>query len=370
VFEKREEDMREMQHKYNAKQILFVKNVPRDSATRMEGLFAKFKPLETKNLYPIGQITTLMIALPSIGATEAALGEADGMRVNNTVISVERYNPKQSIVARRDARKKSNNLPSGRTSYEYDHEDDYDGEYVYDGEKDGDGDEEEHMFKQTTRTTKLTVKKHEPVPGPPPRTRRVSESGGISWAGLVGGKQADKSPSSPASAQASAKVGTSQEQPDEPKLSTFANRDDLPDDFSADSELAANDTRLPKAAAVPQRQYSPYIALTPATASIAPRPIFPDPPSADGLSLYDYFYTAPEGRTPPRDARAQDSESSRVDEDSSQHTQALDSARIQRGSLGMPNDTTTFIQRKHCTDCAFCRMRDRSQFRGEFRSDN
>lgn len=37
-----------MQHKYNAKQVLFVKNVLQNSATQVEDLFTKYKPLETK----------------------------------------------------------------------------------------------------------------------------------------------------------------------------------------------------------------------------------------------------------------------------------------------------------------------------------
>ncbi|KAF3037406.1 hypothetical protein E8E11_004244 [Didymella keratinophila] len=355
-----------MQHKYNAKQILFVKNVPRDYATRVEGLFTKHKTLETKNLYPGGQITTLMIALPSIGATQAALGETDGMRVNNTVISVERYNSKQSIVARREARKKRNNLPSGRANYDYDDEEDYDG---FDGDGDGDKDEEERTTKQTTKATKLTAKEPEPVPEPLPRTRRVSESGGISWADLVGGKQADKPSPSPAPAPTPAKVNTPQEQPDEPNALVDPDQSDLPDDCSTSSEPASVDKGKARAVAVPQRPAPPHIALTPATAPIDLRPILPHPPSHSRLSSYDYLYTAPEGRTPPWQAQAQDNESSRIYEDSSQFTQAPDVARIERGMLGMPSDTTTSIRKWHCADCAFCRMRDRSQFRGEFHVD-
>lgn len=301
-----------MQHKYNAKQILFVKNVPRDSATRVDGLFTKYKPLETKNLYPIGQITTLMIALPSIGVTEAALGEIDGMRMNNSVISVERYNPKQSIVARRDARKKRNNLPSGRANYEYDDEDEYDGCY-----EDSDGDEEERAIKETTKATKLTAKKPGPeATHPLPRTRRVSESCGISWAGLVGGKQADESSSSP------------------------------------------------KLAPTSELQPPLKITLAPATASIGPCSSPPHPQSIDRLSSHDYLYTVPQGRIPPRDARTQDSGDPLIDVDPSQYTWAPDSTRKQRGILWVPIDTTTLIRRKHCANCTFCQTRDRPYTRG------
>ena len=361
-----------MQHKYNAKQILFVKNVPRDSATRVEVLFTKYKPLETKNLYPTGQITTLMIALPSIGATEAALGDTDGMRFNNSVLSVERYNAKQSIVARRDARKKRNNLPSGRANYAYDDEDDCYGEDVYDeaGDGEGDGDKEKRTTRESLKATKLTTKKSKAVLDRPPRTRRVIESSGISWAGLVGGKQTDKPSPSPAPAPTPAKVDTPQEHSDESSSTPGSNLNGVSDDYSTSFEVAAINNGKARATAVPQRQSPPRIALMPWTASIGPRPLFSDLPFHSRLASYDYFYTAPEGRTPPRQAQTQDSGSSRVDEDSSQYTQAPDMARIQRGILGMPSDTTTFIRRRHCADCTFCRMRDRSLFREDSYADN
>lgn len=328
-----------MQHKYNAKQMLFVKNVPRDSATRVENLFTKYKPLETKNLYPTSQITTLMIALPSIGATEAALGKIDGVRINNTVVSVERYNPKQSTVARRDARKKPNNLPNGRADHDYNDEEDYGG---YDGNNDGH--EEARTSTQTSKATKLMAKRPEPEPEPRPRTRRVSESGGVSWAGLVGGKQAKKHSPSPAPSSTSVQAVTPQERPD-----------------------AARSTSM---AASPQRQSPPHIFLTPATASIGPCPVVPDPLFTDSYMSFDDFYcNVLESRTPLRHTQTQNGESSRVDKDSSRSTQALVTSRVQRRIFCMPINTTSFIKRRHCADCAFCRMRDQSQARRD-RSDH
>lgn len=361
-----------MHHKYNAKQILFVKNVPRDSATRAEDLFMRYKPLETKNLYPTGQITTLMIALPSIGGTEAALGETDGMRFNNSILLVERYNPKQSIVAKCDARKKRINLPSGRANCAYDDEDDCYGEDVYDeaGDGEGDGDKEKRTTRESLKATKLTTKKSKAVLDRPPRTRRVIESSGISWAGLVGGKQADKPSPSPAPAPTPAKVDTPQEGLDETQCIPHLNGANKADDQSTNTEPAAVNKGKGKAVAVPQRQFPSRIALTLATASIGLRLDVPHQTSHSRLSPYDYFNTAPEDRTPACNAQPHTSESSRIDKDSSQYTQALDMTRTQRGMLSMPSNTTAFIRRRHCADCALCRRRDRSQFREDSYADN
>ncbi|OSS47015.1 hypothetical protein B5807_09795 [Epicoccum nigrum] len=91
--------------KYAPAQMLFVKNVPAEYTTYMTALFRAFAPLEMKNLYPLSAMTTLMVALPSREAAEAALLRTHEMKVGTAVISVEKYSARQSGVGRQEARK-------------------------------------------------------------------------------------------------------------------------------------------------------------------------------------------------------------------------------------------------------------------------
>jgi hypothetical protein len=347
-----------MHHKYEDEQMLFVKNVPQESAAHVAGLFTKYKPLETKNLYPFARITTLMIALPSSGVTENALNELNNWRINNIVITVERYNSKQSTVARREARKKRKDLPHGRANGKH-HNGDYNG---YDGGK------EVRTRKDEAKPSKLVAMP--PREALPLRTKRVSESGGINWAGIAGGTQSAKLPSSPSSspalALAPARGDTPQQQLRQVEAFPKLKQKTAPEDTARRPELSATDARP---STVPTRQPSPLTAPTSATPSTGSRRLDPYSPSTDSPSC-NHFHTATEGRTPPRATQTSSSESSRVDEDSSQQTQALDLMHMRRGTLGMPSDTTTFIKSKHSVDCVFCRMREESQKRGSAHSDN
>ena len=109
--------------KYISGQILFVKNVPQYTASSVTSLFTQYKPLEVKNLYPESEMTTFMVALPNADVARIALDVLDGLRIDSTILSVEFYNPKQSTVARREARRKRNiynNNDSERDGYEAD----------------------------------------------------------------------------------------------------------------------------------------------------------------------------------------------------------------------------------------------------------
>ncbi|KAJ4345976.1 hypothetical protein N0V95_005841 [Ascochyta clinopodiicola] len=92
-------------HKYPATHLIFVKNVPQESCSSVASLYTQYRPLRIKNLYPSSQITTLMIALPTADIAASALHRTDGLKFDNMVLSVERYNAKQSTVARRDTRR-------------------------------------------------------------------------------------------------------------------------------------------------------------------------------------------------------------------------------------------------------------------------
>ncbi|KAF3037121.1 hypothetical protein E8E12_007377 [Didymella heteroderae] len=317
-----------MQHKYNLKHMLFVKNVPQDSAMRIAGLFTKYEPLETKNLYPDSRVTTFMIALPGISETEEALSEIDGMRINNIVISVEQYNPKQSIVARRDARKKRNNLSNGCANHIYD-KNEYDG---FGEEAKGKGDEEVRIKQGITKLTKVTAKKSEPEVLPTPQTRRVNESGGISWANLVGGTQAEKPSPSRALAPMTAKAGNPQEESGPAEPFRNSDHDSLPEDTLCQTEVRATDARPTP---LPLRHAHPQIAVTRATVSTDPDPIVSYPPSADE-TLYAHFFPAPERRIPPRVSQTHSSGNTHVDGDSTKHVRALDVVRMQRGLCVLP----------------------------------
>lgn len=357
------------QHKYNPRQMLFVKNVPQESAMRIAGLYRQYKPLETKNLYPDSRITTFMIALPNVGATEEALRETDGLKVGNTVVTVERYNPKQSIVARRDARKRHGAYAhsiavNDLADYSYD-EDDHDGY---------EADEEKRVNKSTPKAAKLVAKRSE-VSLTSHRTRRVSASGGISWANVAGGTQPERSERpSPSPAPL---VAEDHQQQTLDKTESFpafyhdTRREDIPALIRSPAIDARLDTRfLPPgrfapAIALPLRVSPPRIAVIPPTASPGPRPdlpqVSPQLPSFSTL-LYDQCYAAPKGPT-PQATQTQSSESSRVEEDSSQQTQVPNVGLMQRGMLAMPNDTTAFMRRRHCGDCGFCKMRMRNELR-------
>lgn len=347
------------QHKYNSQQMLFVKNVPQESATRIVGLYTKYKPLETKNLFPISRITTFLIVLPNIGATEQALHETEGLRVGNTVLLVERYNSKQSIVSRRDARKKRSNFPDGRTNYDYDEEDDFDGH-----------DDEEEEVQVSMKATKIVAKQTEAEKEvTPPRTRRVSESGGISWANVASSTQSDQHSPSPAPP---AKVDTLQFHLGESELLLGLrqeNRSGSAEDLSRSPAMEGRRKAIPpppglsvRVTATPQRQSPPQIVVTPATAPFILSQVIHHQPSTSTQS-YDYFDTVPEGRTPMRHTQTHSSSSTRIEKDSSQQTQPPGLQQMRRSSLAMPSDTTAFIVKKHCANCVFCDMRTRGQSR-------
>src|SRR5690242_10076179 len=163
------------QHKYNPRQMLFVKNVPQASAMHIAALFLPYKPLETRNLYPDSRITTFIVTLPNVAVTEEALCHTDGLRLGSTVISVERYNAKQSTVARREARKKRNVQEGYDQGGEYEGCDDYE-EYNVDEEA------QEEMGLSIADEVAAQAVDMRAV-----ETRTVRKDGNVSWANVASG---------------------------------------------------------------------------------------------------------------------------------------------------------------------------------------
>ncbi|KAF2633994.1 hypothetical protein BU25DRAFT_453696 [Macroventuria anomochaeta] len=365
------------QHKYNPRQIIFVKNVPQESTMRIACLYTQFKPLEVKNLYPDSRITTFMVALPNAGAAEEALRRTDGMKLHNTVITVERYNAKQSTVARRDARRKRKDgfWVNGNRC---DTNEDYEGGY--------DADEEVQVRKDMPKSAKDVASQVLDSPTTPPR--KVSTTGGMSWANVASGVPAEQHSPSPAPpvAEDTKQLHSSETEP----FLAFDN-DALPEGSknlppSSNGNGPSNlDTAHIKPAPAPLNESarcppplrgtftSPVsvpakpalvpappapagplqITLTPSTASLGPHPPLPQPPSSSTPSPDD-FYTALQNRTP---TQPRSSKSSRVDKDSSQQTQVPNVTQQQRGFLASSTDTTAYIRNRHCADCALCEMR-------------
>lgn len=159
--------------------MIFVKNVPQESFKKVVDLYTSYKPLETKNLYPNSMMTTVMIVLPSSSIVDEALRNTDGMKVERAVISVERYNIRQSIVDRRDARRRENEFRSGYMSREL-------GVVV---EENSDGYEADGEAKMKEKGKISVIVKRVPRVMDPPATpmRRVIKGSGLSWANVASG---------------------------------------------------------------------------------------------------------------------------------------------------------------------------------------
>ncbi|XPS72937.1 hypothetical protein M3J07_005080 [Ascochyta lentis] len=290
-------------HKFHETQLIFVKNVPQESASSVASLYAQYKPLEVRNLYATSRITTLMIALPTADTAASALHRTDGMRVDSTIISVERYNAKQSTVARRETRKKHNVVLAGTGDDEYEAD-----EWEVEEPPESWDDEDD------------TYVADEPVAV----ERKISKSDGMSWADVTRGKSVAPDTPSPS---AGTPVVTA---PQTPIVTP-----DTPESIQTDAV----------------HQGTPRIMITPATLPPTPLVQYEQLASSSTHSTED-FHTASQNPTP-----AMRNESEHVYEDSTQATQISDIGQRQREPLNLPIDTTKYIRDRHCAGCAFCKKR-------------
>jgi hypothetical protein len=91
--------------------LVFVKNVPADLATAtIPDLYARYKPLRVKNVYPKGDITTIVLAFRTFETASQAQQDTDGLRLDNVVLRVEMYSKHRSIRYLREVRTSSRPL--------------------------------------------------------------------------------------------------------------------------------------------------------------------------------------------------------------------------------------------------------------------
>ena len=325
--------------KYPPSQILFVKNVPAEYATHVTTLFRAFAPLETKNLYPLSTITTLMVALPSAEAAEEALRRTDEMRVGTAVVGVERYCAKQSVVARREARR-------GRG---------------VGGVVEGKGEQEEQEEKEEEGGD---GKMHWPVLGegkevegevekPVPRkvaARKGEKGKGKSWANIAAGVKAaeESSSSSPSvplltpsngSESLDAKLSPSDDEQGEAHSSTADPEPDTHVYLRGSYDPPLIGSAIPRPAVKPGFWLPPISGLglssptaaTP-TASKLPLPTWSPHLPSPGLRPPPGFPQLPAHSGAP----------------------AWTSLSGRAEGLDMPVDTTTYIRERHCAGCSLC----------------
>jgi hypothetical protein len=78
--------------------LIFVKNVPAYMAVAGIGdLYAQYKPLRVKNIYPNGDITTVVVAFRAYEEASQAQQDTHGIRMDNVVLQVEMYNKHRSL---------------------------------------------------------------------------------------------------------------------------------------------------------------------------------------------------------------------------------------------------------------------------------
>lgn len=324
--------------KYPPSQILFVKNVPTEYATHITTLFRAFEPLEMKNLYPFSSITTLMIALPSTEAAEEALQRTNEMKVGTALVSVERYSAKQSVVARREARRgRGEGFVGGGLGA------------VVEGKED-EGEENEKIHWPVLGEGKEVDGEVE-KPVPKKMAARKGEKGkGKSWANIAAGvKAAEESSSSGSSVplltpsngseSLDAKLSPSDDEQGEADSSTedpgshihvhLGGHYDPPLIGSAiprpivkpgvwlppisGLDLSSTTAATPTASKLPLPTWSRHLP----SPGLRPPPGFPQLPAHSGAPAWSTFSGQTEG-------------------------------------LNMPVDTTTYIRERHCAGCSLC----------------
>ncbi|KAL6709919.1 hypothetical protein ACN47E_000704 [Coniothyrium glycines] len=99
-----------MPHKHFSKiadgHLIFAKNVPHYMSDRVTHIFADYKPLGIKNVYPHGDMTTLVISFRTVEQAERAQQDTDQLRLDHVILRVEGFSKKQSIRALRQQQRK------------------------------------------------------------------------------------------------------------------------------------------------------------------------------------------------------------------------------------------------------------------------
>lgn len=351
---------------FSKTQLIFVKNVPQESTPNVSALYIPYKPLDIRNLYPSGRITTLMIVLPSERIAVTALKCTDGMRVDSTIIGVERYNRRQSTVARREMRGRRSNGGVQASEEKYD---DYGVEYDVYGD-DNEGYEEAYDTEEPEQEDVPDNWEDEAEPCASEESLAVqqeaSKADGVSWADVTKGvspKTLSPSPVTPIAtpqtpvATPTAKWAQAWQLPRE-ELGTVSFPSapvDEPSQFWSpngngfNTASTANGARI----AVPSVVGLPQIKVTPVTLvpdlGISPtglkQPLFAGAPSSQDVS------TAPQHS---RLTRSSSSNGSAYQ----YFSQAIPNvSQQQRRPLGLWTDTTAIIQSRHCAGCSFCKFR-------------
>ncbi|KAF1351480.1 hypothetical protein EJ07DRAFT_183866 [Lizonia empirigonia] len=333
---------------YHKAQLLFVKNVPQESTQSIAQLYAQFAPLSMKNLFSDGRITTMMFVLPSAEIAATAHERTDGLRVDSTIISVERYNAKQSTVARREVRRRQR---GGQGRGDEDECDEYDG---YD-----ECEVEEEV--PESWEDEYVPEKSFAIGG------EAGKQDGVSWADVTKGVPR-KTPSpllaTPAVDALKATVDTSTlEQLSKGELSAASHLSTLTDKSSRSPPpsngncLSTHENTPAQPAPATGPIDAPQIKVTPATVVLL-RGQLPQQPSSSMPSL-PHSLTAPQGSTPTERSESED-----ADEDYSQATLIPDFKQQQRGTLASSTDTTAVLRSRHCTACTFCKLREQWRMSG------
>ncbi|KZM24134.1 nucleotide binding [Ascochyta rabiei] len=292
-------------HKFHAAQLVFVKNVPQESASSVASLYTQYNPLEIKNLYPAARITTLMIALPTADVAVSALHRTDGMRVDSTVINVERYNAKKSIVARRETRRKRNGGSADTRDDEYE-----DDEWEEEDEPLESWEDEDETY----------------VDDGPVVEHKTSQVDGVSWADVTRGR--NLTPETPSSPSFAMPVVTT---PQTPVMTSHS------------SSLMEGDLA---------RYAIPIITIAPATSTLTSMGQLQQLSSPSTHSIEEP-HAAPQDSMPSKNSGDE-----RVDGDSGQATLVPNVPQQQHRSFSWPSDTTVYIRERHCASCAFCKKRN------------
>jgi RNA recognition motif-containing protein len=112
--------------------LIFVKNVPADLAkAAIPELFSPYEPVRIKNVYPKGNITTVVVGFDTHEKASRAQEDTDGLRLENVVLRVEMYSKHRSVRFLRDARTNQWSLGAEEDEFEDEYEDETPAEPEY-----------------------------------------------------------------------------------------------------------------------------------------------------------------------------------------------------------------------------------------------
>jgi hypothetical protein len=328
--------------KYTPGQILFVKNVPTEYAPHVTTLFGTFNPLEMKNLYPFSSITTLMIALPSKDAAEEALQRTDEMKVGTALISVERYSAKQSVVARREGRRRGEGFVGGGLGAVEEEREGGEEEGKVNWPVVGEGKEVDGEVEKPGVPGKMAAK----VVGRLVTAKRKGEKvKWTSWANIAAGVKAAEESSSSGSSGPIRTPSNGSESP-EAKLSP-SNEQGVADSLTEDPGPHIRPYDLPLiGSAIPRPITKPGFWLPPISGLDLSSPTAATP-TASKLPLPTWSPHASPGLRPPPGFSA-------LPAQSGGKAPAWSTFSGRTEGLNMPADTTTYIRERHCAGCSLC----------------